>query len=146
MSPPTTYEFSHSLPNHRRQVIIENRKKPPKSGPSWGLQRVMRSHLPHPLKQEENSIQVTLHLLVSLHPNLKKTEESSLRVIMDRAPSLLQSSLPPPRQEESFLQRNETDEGPISVADKPQLHEKEEGSVYPSVGKKRPPCSLGKGN
>ena len=77
-----------------------------KSGPPCGLRREMRSPLPHPLEQEVNSIQVTLgerrqplsrrellHLLVSLHPNLKKTEESSLRVIMDRAPPVFKSTV-----------------------------------------------------
>ena len=65
-----------------------------------------KSSLSHPLKQEENSIQVTLgkrrqllsrrellHLLVSLHLNLKQTEESSLRVIMDRAPPVFKSTV-----------------------------------------------------
>ena len=35
----------------------------------------------------------------------------------------------------------------LKIADKPlQLHEKEKGSVYPSVGKKGHPFCLGKGN
>ena len=55
-------------------------------------------------------------------------------------------SLPHPRQEESFLQRNETDDGPISIADKPlQLREKEESSVYLSVDKNKIPFSLSQG-
>ena len=70
--------------------------------------------------------------MVSLAPNLKKTEELGQGNYGQSSPSLQKhriSSLAPPRREESFLQLNETDEGPISIADKPvQLHEKEEGS------------------
>ena len=67
--------------------------------PSTGNEKA----LPRPLRQEENSLQVTLgkrkellvgrellYLLTSLHPNLKKTEESSLLVTMDK---VLQSSV-----------------------------------------------------
>ena len=66
---------------------------------------------------------------------------------MDRAPpvfKVLYLLLDKKRASSNAMRQHE---GPISIADKPlQLHEKEEGSVYPSVGKKRPPCSLGKGN
>ena len=87
----------------------------------------MRSPLPHPLKQEENSIQATM------------VREDSF--FLEESYPI--SSLLHPRQEESFLQRNETDEGPISIADKPlQLLEKEESSVYFSVDKKKIPFSL----
>jgi len=65
----------------------------------------MRSPLPHPLNQEEDSLQVTLgkrrellsrrerlYLLANLHPSLKKTEESSLLVNMDRAPPVVKNT------------------------------------------------------
>ena len=116
--------------------------------------------LPRALKQEENPRQVTfakrrdplsrrelLYLLASLPPSLK-TEESSLRLLVNKTelPSLRfphVSSLPHSRQEENCLHTRTPSQNNRQV---PQLHEKEEGCVYRSVGKKRHPFSLGKGN
>ena len=65
----------------------------------------MRSPLPDPLKQEETSLQDTFgkrreflsrelfYILGSLHLNLKKTEESSLLVNMDRAPPVFKNTV-----------------------------------------------------
>ena len=65
-------------------------------------------------KQEEREL---LYLLASLHPNPTKTEESSPLVTWTELPQSSKqriSSLPHPRKEESFLQCNKKDEGPIS--------------------------------
>jgi len=50
-------------------------------------------------------------------------------------------------KKERFLPCNEKEENPISTKNIQALQgdEKEESSVYPSVGKTRPPFSLGKG-
>ena len=76
-----------------------------KSGPPRGLQKEMRSPLPDPLKQEESSLQVTLgkrreflssellYLLGSLAFNLKKIQESSLLVSMDRTPPVFKDNV-----------------------------------------------------
>ena len=103
-------------------------------------------------KRREFLSRELLYLLVGLHLNLKKIEESSLLVHMDRAPPSLQkqriSFRPHPQQEESFLQCNEKEEGPISSKDRqapPTSRERRKlCAVYRSVGKKRPPFSLGK--
>ena len=93
----------------------------------------MRSPSPHRLKQEENSLQVTLgnssdllsereflYLLASLHPNpnLKKTEASSVLVKLDGAHPVFKNNAYVLYlildKKESFLQCTEKDEGPIS--------------------------------
>ena len=122
----------------------------------------MRSPSPHPLKQEENSLQVTLgnrsdllsereylYLLASLHPNpnFKKTEASSVLVNLDGAHPVFKSNtyvlyliLDKKRASSSVMRKTRA---PSQNSNKPlQSHEKDEGSV----GKKRPLFSLGKGN
>ena len=114
----------------------------------------MTSPLPDPLKQEESSLQVTLgkrrellssellYLLGSLPFNLKKIQESSLVGNMDRTTPVFKNNRvsfrPHPRHRKKRTPPQKREDRPL------QLHEQEESSVYRSVGKKRPPFSLGK--
>ena len=86
----------------RRWEVFQTSEK---SGPPRGLQKDMRSPLPDRLKQEESSLQVTLgkrieflsseflYLLGSLPLNLKKIQESSLLVSMDRTPPVFKNKV-----------------------------------------------------
>ena len=124
----------------------------------------MRNPLRDPLKQEKSSLQVVpvrrreflscelLYLLLvksCLHLNLRKTEESSLLVNIDRAHSVVKSNvkvfyliLDKKRASSHVIREKRT---PSQKTDRTlQLHDKQESFVYASVDKKRPPFSLGK--
>ena len=101
----------------------------------------MRRPLPHPLNKKR--------ALASLHPNLKKTEKSSTSLQKQR-----KSSLVLPRQEDSFLQCSETDEGPSQNSRQApatsrertglRLPRERRGLRLPLSRQETPPFSLGK--
>ena len=120
-----------------------------------GRHRGKRSPQPHPLKQAENSIQVTLgkrrQLLSGRELLLPLSRGRDTLAREDRAPlaSNQKSPLPHPRQEEteSFLQSNETEKSSISIKNRqapPRYRERRELRL-PLSRQEETSFSLGKG-